>query len=173
MREAVTNDRLHAFIREIAKEARDRGRVYLTGGASAVLLGWRETTLDIDIKVIPENDRVLRAIPDLKERMHINVELASPADFVPPLPQWEERSPFIEQFGVLAFHHFDFYSQCLSKLERAHRKDLDDAAAMVRNGLVEPKKLLVLFHAIEPALYRYPAVDPATLRASVEAFALQ
>lgn len=26
------------------------GRVYFTGGVSAVLLGWRETTIDVDLK---------------------------------------------------------------------------------------------------------------------------
>jgi uncharacterized nucleotidyltransferase DUF6036 len=173
MRESVTSDRLRAFMREIAKEAREAGRIYITGGASAVLYGWRETTLDIDIKVVPESDRVLRSLPEIKERMNINIELASPGDFVPPLPQWEDRSPFIDRIGLLAFHHFDFYTQCLSKLERAHRKDFNDVAAMVSSGLVKPKKLLELFRAVEPELFRYPAIDPPTLRAAVEAFALQ
>jgi len=160
-------------MREIAKEARESGRIYLAGGASALVRGWRDSTVDIDIKIVPENDRVLRALPDVKERLNINVELASPADFVPPLPRWEDRSLFIEQVGVLAFHHFDFYTQCLSKLERAHRKDLDDVAAMVRDQLVDPAKLLTLFREAESELYRYPAIDPPTLRAAVEAFALQ
>ena len=91
MREAVTEPRLRAFMRAIAAEAREPGRVYFTGGASAVLHGWRESTLDIDISIVPESDRMLRAIPDVKERLHVNVELASPADFVPPLPGWEGR----------------------------------------------------------------------------------
>ena len=173
MRAPVTSERLRVFMREMAKEANEPGRVYITGGASAVVRGWRETTVDVDIKIIPESDRVLRALPDLKERLNVNVELASPADFVPPLPNWEERSPLIERIGVISFHHFDFYSQCLSKLERGHRKDIDDVAAMVREQLVEPKRLLTLFRDVESQLYRYPAIDPATLRARVEAFALQ
>lgn len=37
---------------------------YLTGGASAVLGGWRETTIDVDVLFAPENDELLRAIPD-------------------------------------------------------------------------------------------------------------
>jgi hypothetical protein len=56
----------------------------------------------------------------------------------------------------------------LSKLERAHHKDLLDVDSMIRDGLVDPKRLLALFREVEPALYRYPAIDPATLRASVE-----
>jgi hypothetical protein len=167
MREAVTEPRIRAFMRAIAAEAREPGRVYLTGGASAVLRGWREGTVDVDIKVVPENDRILRAVPEIKERLHINIELASPADFVPPLPGWEDRSPFIAREGVISFHHFDFYTQALAKLERGHRKDLDDVDSMIRDGLVEPKRLAGLFADVESSLYRYPAVDPATLRAAV------
>ena len=167
MREAVTAARLRAFMRALAAEAREPGRVYLAGGASAVLKGWREGTLDVDLKFVPENDRILRAIPAMKETLHINVELASPADFVPPLRGWEERSPFIVQEGSLAFHHFDFYTQALAKLERGHRKDRDDVESMIRDGLVDPKRLEELFLEVEASLYRYPAIDPKTLRAAV------
>ncbi len=167
MREAVTEPRLRAFMRALAAEAREPGRIYLAGGASAVLQGWREGTVDVDLKIVPENDRILRAIPELKEKMHINVELASPADFVPPLPGWEERSPFIVQEGPLAFHHFDFYTQALAKLERSHRKDLDDIESMIRHRLVDPRRLAELFEQVEESLYRYPAVDPKALRAAV------
>jgi hypothetical protein len=62
-------------------------------------------------------------------------------------------------------------SQCLAKLERGHRKDRDDAASMVADGLVDPAQLLQLFEAVEPNLFRYPAIDPRTLRAAVVAFA--
>jgi len=158
-------------MRAIAVEAREPGRVYLAGGASAVLRGWREGTVDVDIKIVPENDRILRAVPELKEKLHINIELASPADFVPPLPGWEDRSPFIAREGVISFYHFDFYTQALAKLERGHRKDLDDVESMIRDGLVGPKRLADLFADVESSLYRYPAVDPATLRAAVSRIA--
>jgi hypothetical protein len=170
MREAVTESRLRAFMRAIAAEAREPGRVYLTGGASAVLQRWRDSTLDIDISIIPDSDRILRAIPDVKE-LHVNVELASPADFVPPLPGWAERSPFIALEGPISFHHYDFYTQALSKLERAHRKDLLDVDAMIRDGLVDPRRLRSLFEDVEGLLYRYPAVHAPSLRAAVERIA--
>jgi hypothetical protein len=168
MREAVTESRLRTFMRAIAAEAREPGRIYFTGGACAVLQHWRESTVDIDIKIVPENDRILRAIPDLKERLHVNVELASPADFVPPLPGWETRSPFIAVEGPISFHHYDFYTQALSKLERSHRKDLLDVSAMIRDGLVDPERFKALFAEIEDLLYRYPAINPSSLRAAVE-----
>lgn len=167
MREAVDAGRLRRFMRELAVRSRASGRVYLTGGASAVLLEWRASTVDIDITIIPDDDRVMRVIPELKESLQINVELASPAHFIPPLPGWEERSPFIAREGTLSFHHYDFYSQCLSKIERGHRKDQLDVAAMLSSGLVEPSQLLALFQRIEPELYRYPAIDPGTFRRAV------
>lgn len=169
MREPVNAERVGRFMRELATRSRGTGRVYLTGGASAVLLGWRESTLDVDIRVIPDDNRVLRAIPALKESLHVNVELASPSDFIPPLPGWAERSRFIAREETLDFHHYDFYSQCLAKIERGHRKDLADVGMMLAENLVERARLRELFDTIEPELYRYPAIDPAAFRRAVEA----
>lgn len=42
---------------------------------------------------------------------------------------------------------------------------------MVRRAAVEPAKLLELLDAIEPRLFRFPAVEPASLRAAVERLA--
>lgn len=167
MREPVNSTLVRRFMHDLAVRSGGVGRIYLTGGASAVLLEWRDTTVDIDIKIFPEDDRVLRAIPELKEKLGINVELASPSDFIPPLPGWEERSPFIQREGTLSFHHFDFYAQCLAKIERGHRKDAMDVKQMIESGLVKPQRLYQLFEAIEPELYRYPAIDPASFRQAV------
>ena len=74
-------------MRALGAEAEIPAQVYFTGGATAVLLGWRATTIDVDIRMFPESDRLYRAIPALKESLEINVELASPADFIPELPK--------------------------------------------------------------------------------------
>ena len=66
----------------LGAEARTEARVFLVGGATAVLVGWRGSTIDIDMKVVPEDDRILRAIPRLKEELEVNVELASPDAFI-------------------------------------------------------------------------------------------
>jgi hypothetical protein len=63
---------------------------------------------------------------------------------------------------------FDPYSQALSKLERGFELDLDDVRGMVDSGHVKPARLLELYGEIEADLYRFPAVDPASLRAAVE-----
>ena len=155
-------------MRALGDAAPREGVCYLTGGATAVLLGWRATTVDVDIALEPEQDEVLRAVPRLKEELSVNVELASPADFL-PLPQgWRERSPFVERAGRLTFRHFDLYSQALSKLERSHAQDLVDVREMLERGLVKGTQLRSSFEEIEPELYRFPAVDPADFRRSLE-----
>jgi len=40
MRELADSSRIERFMRELGRAAREEARVYLTGGATAVLLGW-------------------------------------------------------------------------------------------------------------------------------------
>jgi hypothetical protein len=140
---------------------------YLVGGATAVLEGWRQTTVDVDVLLEPERDELLRAMPELKNRLSINIEFASPLDFLPELPGWRDRSTFVMQEGPVTVRQFDAYSQALAKLERGFDQDLADVDAMVDRRLVEPAELVRLLEAIEAELYRFPAVDPASLRAAV------
>lgn len=155
-------------MRLLAAQASVEGRVYFTGGVSALLLEWRATTIDVDIKMVPEQDALFRALPALKESLELNVEIAAPDQFIPPLPQWEERSPLISREGRLSFHHYDFYSQALAKIERGHSRDVIDVRAMLESGLIDPRSALGYFAQIEPELYRYPAVDPRGFRRAVE-----
>lgn len=115
MRQRVDLHRVTEFLSALAREADQPVRIYLTGGATALFYGWRASTIDVDLCIVPENDRMLRSIPALKEKMAINVELASPADFIPELPGWETRSVFIRQEGQAAMFHYDLYAQALSK----------------------------------------------------------
>jgi hypothetical protein len=171
MRRAVDAARLEEFMAAVGREARSDVRIYFTGGATAVLHGWRASTIDVDLKIVPDTDRILQSIPRLKESLQINVELASPDQFIPELPGWPGRSPLIRREGAASFHHYDFYAQALAKLERGHAQDLDDVAEMARRGLIDRASLERQFAAIEPDLFRYPAVDPASFRRAVEDFA--
>jgi hypothetical protein len=168
VRELADVDRIRAFMRGLGAAADVDGAVYLTGGATAVLLGWRQTTVDVDLKLVPDSDRLLRAIPALKDELRLNVELASPADFIPVPAGWEDRSIFVARDGRLSFYHYDPYSQALAKLERGHAQDLDDVRSFVESGLVEPERAVAFLDEIEPELYRFPAVDPAAFRHAVE-----
>jgi hypothetical protein len=142
--------------------------MYLTGGSTAVIEGWRVSTLDVDLRFEPEDDRLLRELPALKESLGVNIELASPPDFIPELPGWRERSPFVFKEGGVEVHHFDPYSQALSKVERGFDQDLDDVRTMIERGLVEPERLREYYEEIEPELFRYPAIDPDSFRRKVE-----
>jgi hypothetical protein len=155
-------------MRALGTAALDDGAVHLTGGSTAVLLGWRETTVDVDVALVPESESVLRAIPRLKDELRINVELASPADFIPVAPGWEERGTFIAREGRLTFYHFDLVAQLLSKLERAHTQDLEDVRALLELGFVDGHAARRAFGELEPRLYRFPAIDPVSFRSRVE-----
>lgn len=168
MREPVTSDKLQKFMKALAAVATTSSRVFLVGGATSVLLGWRSSTIDIDLKLIPETDEILRSLTSLKERLKVNIEFASPADFIPELPGWEGRSRFIQQEGELTFFHYDFYAQALAKIERGHAKDIQDVDNLFKNRLVDPDLLLKLFSAIENQIYRYPDLDAASFRRAVE-----
>jgi len=145
--------------------------VYLVGGATAVLEGWRRATVDVDVAFADPGaaDELLHALPRIKDELELNVELASPADFVPLPAGWQERSPSVVREGVVTFLHFDLYAQALAKLERGHDRDLADVREMLARGLVDRERLRVFFAEIEPALYRFPAVDPGSFRRRVEA----
>jgi hypothetical protein len=168
MRQLANADRIRRFMHGLGRGADAEGACYVTGGATAVLLGWRASTIDIDVKLVPESDLLLRAIQRLKDELQVNVELASPSDFIPVPGGWEERSVFIVREGRLSFLHFDPYAQALSKLERAHAQDLEDVRAMVERGLIDPGRARSFFQEVESELYRFPAIDPGAFRRRVE-----
>jgi hypothetical protein len=169
MRDLANEQKIFEFFTQLGRQVRREVRVYLTGGATAVLTGWRDTTVDIDMHFEPENDEVYRALPELKEKLRMNIELAAPSDFIPPLPGWKDRSIFITREGKVSFYHYDPYSQALSKIERGHAKDIQDVAAMFEHLLIKREKLKELYNAIEPQLYRYPAIDPPHFSKAVQA----
>ena len=155
---------------ELAAASRSPGSVYLTGGATALLLGFRDQTIDIDIKLDPEPAGAFEAIAVLKNTLDVNVKLASPDDFIPPAADWRERGRHIASYGKLQFFHYDLALQTLSKLERGHAQDLEDARSFVRGGFVSTDELKKLFEQIRPALVRYPAVDPVEFERKLKTF---
>ena len=170
MRRPVDVERIRAFMVALGQAARSEHTVRLVGGTTAVLEGWRDSTVDIDLDLADpaSADELLRALPRIKDELELNVELASPADFVPVPAGWEERSRSIGREGTVTFLHFDFYGQALAKLERGHDRDLEDVREMLARELVDPGRLMAYFEEIEPDLYRYPAIDPPSFRRRVE-----
>lgn len=173
MRGPVDVEKIHRLLRELGRRSRGPGRIYLTGGASALLEGWRASTVDVDLKLDPEPAGIFDVIAALKNELDLNVELAAPDHFLPPLPDWRTRSRFLERHGEVEFYHYDFRAQALAKLARGHRRDLDDVRAMLDRDLVDGAELLEALDAIEPELDRFPALDGAAFAERVRRFVEQ
>lgn len=148
-------------MRLLGRRVRHEVNVYFTGGTTAVLMGWRDSTVDVDLRFEPELDEFFRAIPEIIEKLRMSIELAAPSDFIPAVPGWQDRCPYIGREGKISFYHYDPYSQALSKIQRWHEKDILDVNSMIEGGLVERDKLLSLFEQIEPELFRFPAINAA------------
>lgn len=168
MRPLADADGVRKLAAELGRIAPAGTRVYLVGGATAVLAGWRASTVDVNLRIEPESDDVMRRIAELKERLETNIEFASPADFLPELPGWRERSRFRFRTGTVEVFDYDLFSQALAKVERGFDTDLKDVASMLAAGLVDPQRLRELFALIEPELFRFPAIDAVAFRRKLD-----
>lgn len=157
-------------MREFARRTRGPGNVFFTGGSTALLLDIREQTIDIDIKIAPEPRGAFEAIAAIKQELDLNIELASPDDFIPAPPEWKALAVPIETVGEIGFFHYDFVLQALSKIERGFSQDLSDVALLIRGGHITREQLRERFSQIEGSLIRYPAIDAQEFREKVETF---
>lgn len=152
-----------------AAPAGESFRVYLVGGSTAVLAGWRAATVDADLSA--DDEAVFRDIQGIKERLDLNIEFARPEHFVPPLAGSAERHVFIDRIRDVEFYHYDPYAQLLSKVVRGFRKDLLDAERFVESEMVEPARFRELVGGIPDAAYaRYPSLSRAAVDRAVEDF---
>lgn len=169
MRRPLDPERLRRVLEALGRACRGPGVLYLTGGATALLEGWRDSTVDVDLKLDPEPEGVFSAIARIKEELDVNVELASPSDFLPELRDWRSRSRLVGRFGPIEVRHYDFRAQALSKLARGFERDVDDVRAMLGRGLVTLEGLRAAFDEMRSRLERFPRVDPALIEASLDA----
>jgi hypothetical protein len=170
MRSSVDPQKIEQLMEALGREARGSGCIYFTGGVSALIIGWRGSTVDVDIRLDPEPAGVFQAIAKLKQELNINIELASPQDFLPSLPGWRDRSVFISKRGQISFYHYDFTAQALSKLSRGFDRDIRDVEAMYDRKLFSLTKLSDCFEAIVPEIIRFPSLNADALRSRVEKF---
>ena len=168
MRRLADADRVRRLTEELGRIAPAGTRIYLVGGATAVLAGWRQSTVDVDLRIEPDSDQVMRRIAELKEQLETNVEFATPADFLPELPGWRERSRFLFRAFNAEVFDYDLYSQALAKIERGFETDLADVSSMLSSGLVGRSELRSLFERISGQLFRFPAIDERALRTKLE-----
>ena len=164
----VDRTRLDEFLRALGRVAREPATCYLNGGATAIVYGWRDSSIDVDLLIEPERDELFAAIGRLKDELQTNVEFASPAGFIPMPPDWRERSPLVTVEGRLSVRHLDLRTQALAKIERGHARDVADVAAMLERELVSRYNLRCTFEQLEPHLPRFPAIDPDDFRRKLE-----
>ena len=154
-RQPADRSRIDLFLRRLAERFRRPGRVYLVGGTTMVYEGWRAQSLDVDLtfEVEPtDHDAMLQAIRELKDQLALNVEEASPADFIPLPAGYQARAIFIKRYGALDVFHFDPYSTALSKIARGTEEDLADVLVLLRAGWLELAILERYFGEIQPRL---------------------
>lgn len=167
MRAPVDRARVEAFMAELGRAVHWPTRIYFLGGATGVLLGWRESTVALDLH--PVGDEELGpTLCRLRDSLGIPIDLIPPDRFIPAIPGWEERSLFIGRDGPVDFFHYELASQALAKVERGFSRDLADVREMLARGLIERAKLLDLFEAIVPELVKYPAVDAESFIGGLE-----
>jgi hypothetical protein len=158
-------------MRAIADSAprKESWSVYLVGGGTAVEAGWRDASVDADLW--SDREEIFRDIQHIKERLNVNIELARPEHFVPPLRGSADRHVFVERVRSVSFYHYDPYAQILAKIVRGFRRDVEDAHRFLESGMVDPEKLRALVHEIpDEAFARYPSLSPGELRGAVEDF---
>jgi hypothetical protein len=171
VRRELTRDALRELMQELARTAPagESFRIYLVGGGTAVLAGWRTATIDADLYA--EDEAVFRDVQGIKARLGLNIELARPEHFVPPLGGTTERHVFISRVGRIEFYHYDPYAQLLSKVVRGFRKDLLDAECFVTSGMVDRGRFRDLVREIPGSAYaRYPNLSRAAVEEAIEDF---
>ncbi|HLG64831.1 MAG TPA: DUF6036 family nucleotidyltransferase [Ktedonosporobacter sp.] len=141
MRQRVGRQEIEQFLIQVGR-TQQPGRLYFTGGAALVHRGIRlGQTLDIYIQITIDPANLTTQIAQLKQKMNIDIEFASPGDFIPLPTQWEARSEFIKRYNQVDVFYFDWYSIALSKMQRANRQDVVDVQLLIRQGVVDVTEL--------------------------------
>ena len=161
MRQSVTKADIEKFLTALGKAYRKQGRIYLAGGAALVHMGLRAgSTLDIDVVIEATNeDEMVTAIRRLVEQMQINIEFASPADFIPVPVQWMAHSRYIGRYGQIDAFYYDFYSLVLSKISRGSDRDLIDVKLLVQQQLITLDELDAAYKEILPRVGKRPYIN--------------
>jgi len=162
------------LLEELGKRFPYPGTVYVCGGSSLLLKGAKTASLDVDLdyEVDPRHhDEWIRLLRDLKERLNLNIEEASPRHFLPLPEDWQTRLERIGRFGQLEVFHFDPVSVALSKLARFHAQDVEDVRQMLQTGVVTRASLERAFQEILPRCSAFGLrLDPADLTKKWESF---
>jgi hypothetical protein len=161
MRPNVTKADIESFLKELGRSYRKAGRLYIAGGAALVHMGLRSgTTMDIAISIEAANeDEMVAAIRRIVDQSQINIEFASPGDFIPLPAQWMSQAHFVGRYGSIDVFYFDFYSLALSKISRGSDRDLIDVQLLLRHHLITLDGLDVAVQEILPRKGKRPYIN--------------
>lgn len=161
MRQNVTRADIDKFLAALGKAYRKPGRIYLAGGAALVHMGVRSgATLDIDVVIEADNeDEMIITIRRLVDQMQINIEFASPADFIPVPSQWTAHSRYFGRYGKIEAFYYDLYSLTLSKISRGNDRDLLDVKLLVQEKLITLDELDAAYNEILPRMGKRPYIN--------------
>ena len=84
--------------------------------------------------------------------LNINVEEASPGDFIPLPGGYANRHVYIGRYGQLDVFHFDLYSTALSKVSRGREQDYADVLALLTQARIDWVKLEKYYQEILPLI---------------------
>jgi Nucleotidyltransferase of unknown function (DUF6036) len=161
MRHTVTKADIEKFLDALGKSFRKPGRLYLAGGAALVHIGLRPgSTMDIDVAIeASDEDEMVTAIRKLVEKMQINVEFASPGDFIPLPTQWMAQARYVGRYGSIDVFYFDFYSLALSKISRGNDRDLIDVKLLLQQKLITLEELDAAYNEVLPRMGKRPYIN--------------
>ena len=155
LRRTVDRPLIERFLRLVGEQYRRRGRLLLVGGTTLVYEGLRQQTLDVDLVLeVADADHgaLIQVMREVKQALDINVEEASPGDFIPLPAGYANRHIFIGTFGQVDVFHFDLYSLSLSKIERGRRQDLRDVILLLQDHRITWEQLGSQFQEILPQM---------------------
>jgi hypothetical protein len=106
VRQRTDRARLRRFLRALGQRVHRPVRLYLVGGNVLIDLGLRSATLDIDYVADADESAALAelegAIRALKVELDVNVEPASPGDFLPVSPDVHMLSRYVGRNGSVS-----------------------------------------------------------------------
>jgi len=142
-------------------------RFYLVGGAAIVDQGMRDATVDVDFVVDADDpaaiDEFERLVPELKNELNINLEPASPADFLPVPPGALDRSLYARTYGAVTVYYYDPVATAISKIARGAERDLSDVRALLASERVTWEQIESMWRQMRASPRGWVRYDPETV----------
>jgi hypothetical protein len=173
VRDYADRARIERFLRALGRRMTHPLRLYLVGGPIVVDLGLRASTLDVGYVAQADDPQALeefeRLIPILKNELKINVEPASPGDFIPVPPGVFARSRYVRTYGRVSVYYYDLPTTIISKLARGAERDLADVEELIRSGDVSWADVEATWAEIRPSPRGWLRHDPIAVERQIEA----